>query len=66
MLSTIVNLLTFRKKSVVTLERREPVFFTKDEDLSFEASLEKEFSHTAPSPALNPAYLESMTQARQA
>lgn len=66
MLSKIASLLTFRKKSVVTLERREPVIFTKDEDLSFEASLEKEFRHTAPSPALNPAYLESMTQVTQA
>lgn len=65
MLSKILSLLMPNRNPVVKLERREPVLFTDVEDEGFEAQLQKEFANTSPTASLNPAYLQSMTQATQ-
>lgn len=63
MLSKILSLLMPNRNPVVKLERREPVIYTDVDDEGFEAQLQKEFASTSPTASLNPAYLQSMTQA---
>lgn len=62
MLSRIISALSPRKKTHIRLERREPVLALAEDD-GFEAQLEREFAHSSPTAALNPAYIQAMTQA---
>lgn len=63
MLNKIAQLLSFRKQVVVNLERQEPRLNMDEDTESFEIQMEREFAYAHPAPALNPAYLQAMTQA---
>lgn len=64
-LSKIANLLNFRKRQVVNLERHEPLLTLNRVDDSFETQMERDFAEVKPQPAqaLNPAYLQGILAA---
>lgn len=64
-LSKIANLLNFRKRQVVNLERHEPLLTLNRVDDSFETQMERDFAEVKqqPAQALNPAYLQGILAA---